>query len=71
MEVEILPDQAAPCESVTRKGNLHHLMVGDLVAKKKIQDRGRNRWRVMAFSGDRIELRRADCRSQASRFRFG
>ena len=61
MEVAILQDQATPCGSVTRKGNLQHLRVGDLVAKKH-QDRGRNRWRVMAFTGNRIELRRADRR---------
>ena len=59
MDVEVLPDQATQCGSVTRKGNLHHLMVGDLVAQKR-QDRERNRWRVMAFSGDHIELCRAD-----------
>ena len=61
MEVEILQDQATPCGPVTRKGDIHHIEVGDLVAKTH-QDEGRNRWRVMAFTGNRIELRRADRR---------
>ena len=62
MGVEILQDKATPCGTVTRKGDIRHLAVGDLVAKKH-HDEGCNRWRVMAFTGDRIELRRADRRN--------
>ena len=42
MGVTILRDQATPCGSVTRKGDLRHLQVGDLVAKKHTDD-ARNR----------------------------
>ena len=59
MEVQVATDVATRCGSVTRKGDLSHLLVGDLVSLKQARG-GYNKWRVMVFKGHRIELRRAD-----------
>ena len=42
-----------------RKPQLDSLAVGDLVAQRTISN-GTSKWRVMAFQGDMVELRRAD-----------
>ena len=60
MSVQVATDVATRCGSVTRKGDLSDLRVGDLVSLKQARG-GCNTWRVMAFkSGSKIELRRAD-----------
>ena len=60
MTVQVAKDVATRCGSVTRKGDLSDLRVGDLVSLKQSRG-GRNKWRVMPFKhGSKIELRRAD-----------
>ena len=53
MDVQVATDVATRCGSVTRKGDLSHLLEGDLVSLKQARG-GYNTWRVMAFKGHRI-----------------
>ena len=53
MDVQVATDVATRCGSVTRKGDLSHLLEGDLVSLKQARG-GYNKWRVMAFKGHRI-----------------
>ena len=59
MHVQVLSDRATCCGSVTLRGDIDNLAVGALVSLRYHRD-GLNKWRVMAFKGHRIELRRAD-----------